>query len=456
MKRSPILPVKLENPLGCGVEGLSRYKPKDRFPYTVIPKAPGFKIGKFKYPDQELLAIKAIANDKERLYRHYFGYFIQKVNNVLKDVDAPWHVVGVITPSFDYVVLKLKNISTEDAAAFNASKYSMLTLMDQYRDNVYITNEYMTIERASLDPAVEDIFKCRFKHWLLFIPSALKFVSLDEDTFDSLFDYRDATMDDMNYDTKFSITFTDMEGNPLEHCTPIALTPDEFNVRMGYDCSFTFSVESEQYEVNKIFIENEELVPENNVYHIHKVTKDIIVKVCLSFGEFALDFTAINCVLARYPKRVNRDTEYKIPFAAIGSSYDVKELIVKNPEVCECELNKDTGNIILKNITGDVEFTIKAHDMVDITLTEGNHYIIAAAEGFNTHTERYHEFKFVVNPDEGYIASKVYYKPTPCKECVLVPKEDPDTFIPTYTFIPMKSEVIIVEVKPINNETEEG
>jgi len=445
MKRSPVPPVKLENPLGCGVEGLSRYKPRDKFPYTVIPKAPGFKIGKFKYPDQELLAIKAIANDKERLYRHYFGYFIQKVNNVLKDVGASWHVVGVITPSFDYVILKLKNISEEDAKAFDTNKYAMLTLMDQYRDNVYITNEYMTIERASLDPAVEGIFKCRFKHWLLFIPSALEFVSLDEDTFLSLFDYRDASMEDMDYDTKFSITFTDMEGNPLEHCTPVALTPDGFEVRAGYDCSFSFSVESEMYEVNKAYIEDEELVPEKGIYHIHRVTKDIVVKVDVAFGEFAFDFTAMNCVLAKYPKRVNRDTEYRIPFAVIGPTYKVQEFEYDS-EVCTAELNTDTKNIILSGITGDVNLTIKAHDMVFIKLSEGENYTIEAAEGYSTLTEKYHDFKFKVTPAEGYTVTKVYYKPTPYKESVLLPNEG------VYAFVPVKPEIILVEVEPVPEE----
>ena len=445
LKFSPVPPVKLENPLGCGSEGLSRYKPKDRFPYTVIPKAPGFKIGRFKYPDQELLAIKAIANDKERLYRHYFGYFIKKVNNVLKDVNASWHVIGVITPSFDYVVLKLKNISEEDAKAFDASKYSMLTLMDQYRDNVYITNEYMTIERASLDPAVEGIFKCKFKHWLLFIPSALEFVSLDEDTFFSLFDYRDATMDDMDYDTKFNITFTDMEGNPLEHCTPVALTPDGFEVRCGYDCNFSFSVESEMYEVNKAYIDNEELIPEKGIYSIHRITKDIIVKVDVSFGEFAFDFTALNCVLGTYPKRVNRDTEYKIPYAVLGFTYEVQKLEFDS-NVCTAVLNNETKNIILSNITSDVNITIKAHDMLDVRLTEGNHYIIFPAEGFSTHTERFHSFSFVVYPDDDYVISKVYYKPSLNKQSVLLPLDG------VYTFIPTKPETILVEVEPIKVE----
>ena len=84
--------------------------------------------------------------------------------------------------------------------------------------------------------------------------------------------------------------------------------------------------------------------------------------------------------------------------------------------------------------------------MVLIKLSEGENYTIEAAEGYSTLTEKYHEFKFKVTPAEGYNVTKVYYKPTPCKESVLLPNEG------VYAFVPVKPEIILVEVEPVPEE----
>lgn len=439
MKISPCTPVKLEDPIGAGYEGKSRYKVKDNYPYTVIPRVPGFQIGKFKFPDQELIAIRCIANDKVRLYRNYFKYFLEKVNNILAERKADWHVVGRISPSFDYTVVSLKNIDADDAQVFESAKDTMLILMDQYRNHVYRTEEYTDVERATLDPAVKSLFKCKYNRWILFIPSTLEFVSLSDKSFRSLFDIRDAEMDDIYSELKYEVKFTDMQGNSLENCVPVDLSGSNFNIRVGLECCFSIStnidpalaigtddpstievlvnqydeslhagINDGHYEVNAVYDEEgNKIIPnDSGVYSIGRVTKDRVIKVDLAYGEFSLEYKAINCVLANIPKLINRNTEYDLAFAVLGKNYEVTDFETEN---CVAAIDAKNKVLTLSEVTGDAKLLVKAHEMIDMNLPEGEHFTAEVSEGYKIHTKMFHPFKFKVNAEEGYRIKEVSF-----------------------------------------------
>lgn len=406
LHRSDNLPTRLVNPLGAGYDGPERLVPNDPRPYTVIAKIPGFKIGTVKYPDQELVAIKCIANDRLRLFNHYFKYFLDKVNNVLTANSATWHVVGKITPCFDYIVISLNNIDPEEAQVFETSKGEMLTLISQYRDMYYTSREYNTIYNADLDPAFKAMFKASFDDWLIFIPSNLSFITMDDETFKAMFNYRDGSVEDLIDETSYSVTFVDPEGLPLEHCTPVDISGNDFDVRIGLPCSFSFSVEDERYGINSVStLDGEVITPnEDGVYTIPRVTSDVVVTVDLTYGEFSLNFEAINAVLSNVPARVNPNEEYLIPFAVRSSDFVITNIEGTN---CSVSANTDTNIITVSNVSGDAFISLRAHEMILLEFPTNDAYTVTPADGYEFYTELYSDFEFYVIPSPSYEITEV-------------------------------------------------
>ena len=408
MTNNPETPTELFDPLGFSYEGPRRCFPRDIFPYTLIPAAPGFKVARVKFADQDLVALKCIANDRVRLSNYYLKYFLEKANNVLNANGAGYHVTGFISPSFDFIITEVKNIVSSDATVFNSAKDTMLLLLSQYRADVATSDDYVNVESASLDPAVLNSYRAHYGEWLLFVPSTMEFIVLSNIAFAAMLTNRDGVVSDLLTELSYSISFTNEAGAALANCVPVDLSGRAFSIRSGLDCSFRLNP-STNYEVKAVRIDAETLVAEDGVYTIARVNSNKTVEVELAYGEFSLDISCTNCVVTGSPRRINTGDALSLNMAVLNSHYDVLSV---NASGCEASVNESFTILSISNITGDSSVSVSAHEMADIILPSGSHFSAAAETGFTLHTKVFNDFKFKVTPTEGYSVSAVYAAPT--------------------------------------------
>ena len=415
---------------------------KDIFPYTVIPKIPGFKIGEVKFPDQEIIAIKCIANDRLRLYNRYLSYFLQKINNVLVSDGEEYRAFGWIEPDFSYVIVFKKLIEENDQTVFDSAKDSMLILMNQYKNNVFQSQDFENISQASLDPAIKSIFKAEFGEWLIFVPSVKQLMKLDDTTFLSLFDMHDAEISDITTMLSYTISFVNSDGTAISHCTPVDLSGKEFSVNTGLDCIFSISCD-EGYDIENLTpnVEGAIITENNGVYTLHRVASNIIITAALSFGAYSFGFRAVNCVLSGYPKRINPDTSYTIAVGVLGQGYEFSSIEATG---CSAVFSEDKRSIVLSNATENSFILVEAFEYANISLPSEENFTISAVSGYSLHSKLFEEFKFTVVPLTGFVVSHVFIR-----EIVSSPSEFTREILPDssgiYMFIVTSQTQITVE-----------
>ena len=159
---------------------------KERFPYTKIPTEDVYKSEVFAY-SEPICFIRAIANDRKRLYEYYFNIWINRVNSILKESEADFRVYGIIMPDYRYQVVKCTVIESEDKEAFKKSKQTMLDMLAKYQQERYASGTYTAIRDASITPSIIETIECPFGDYLGFVIEDNSFIVVPQTLHDHIF-----------------------------------------------------------------------------------------------------------------------------------------------------------------------------------------------------------------------------------------------------------------------------
>lgn len=162
---------------------------KERFPYTRIPyiKDASSYVENLKLKES-VYFLRAIANDKKRLYQNYVSTWVLAVNSMLYADGHDFRIYVRITPDFRYKVVKYTVVPKADKRAFAESKQQMLDALAKYQYAGYLNGTYGAIQNASLEPSIIEVIECPFEYYLGFARDAAAFLVVPPELHTQMFE----------------------------------------------------------------------------------------------------------------------------------------------------------------------------------------------------------------------------------------------------------------------------
>jgi len=148
---------------------------KERFPYSKIPYPTALEQWEYRFAEP-LYFLQAIANDRKRLMLIYFGPWVARINEILRESQADFRIYGVITPDYRYKVVKCTVINEEEKEYFHTTKQDLLDMLAKYQQESYASGNYTAIRNASITPSIIETIECPFGDYLSFVQETNDFV----------------------------------------------------------------------------------------------------------------------------------------------------------------------------------------------------------------------------------------------------------------------------------------